>query len=180
MDLKKIFRGKDSENQDFFEHTLTPKNNRTPVTEHGLEKLIDDDVDGCVFYNLIQNKPMKRMYNSHMVVGIQQIRNNVPLFFERYNQCCPNVPWQPIALTAKVSDFASRRKPAYHPLGRHIFGNLIMHNNTTQDYSLLVPQWVHVVPLRCVDTASEEALYQSFLYFLHNPRFIAEQIKKFR
>ncbi len=180
MNLKDLLRDVLDIDKDFFEKTDKPENNRTPLTEPELHLVLNDNPDGCVFYNIIQNKPVSRKYNSQIVVGIQQIKNHIPLFHERYNTYCPNVSWQPIAFVAKVSDAKSVKQPMYHPLGRHIFGNIIMHNTTTQNYSLLIPQWSHVVPFRCAASASEEALYQTFLHFLHNPTLIAEYVKKMR
>ena len=180
MGLKNLLCGILEIEKDFFEKTDKPQNDRTPLTEPMLRSVLDDDTGGCVYYNLIQNKPVSRYYKSQIVVGIQQIKNYTPLLHQRYQQHCPDVAWKPIAIVAKVSEAKSITKPLYHPLGRHIFGNLIMHNTTTQNYNLLMPQWAHVVPYRCAASASEEALYQTFLYFLHSPELIAEYVKKMR
>ncbi|MBP3316467.1 MAG: hypothetical protein J6L70_02610 [Alphaproteobacteria bacterium] len=145
--------------KDIFEETTNPQNGRVPLTRAMAESVLGESLDNVVIYDLINNRPNRRTYNSHYVIGGNTMATNATRF---KNLCAKShviAGRVPVAVVAKT--YLQHRSMDYSNRGTAVSGKVIFYDPETKGYAAFTRGWMHCGCHVCNVAASEQALYDA-------------------
>ncbi len=145
--------------KDIFEENNEMQNGRAPLSRAMAESVLGEWLDNVVFYDLINNRPNRRTYNSCYVVGNSDMINNAARFKKLCAKSSVIAGRVPVAVVAKT--YLEHRGLDYSSRGTAVAGNVIFYDPETKKYSAFTRGWMHCSCHVCNIAASEQALYDT-------------------